>query len=170
MLSKRIDTESLNNSNSKISIKMCIQLSNISNKAMCRCLDCETSRFYFDKLQLIWKKINEASLDTFYLADFGKTQDHASPAYFMITKPLGLCCIFLFWGMSSTPSLPLPPGSLWTKVIVPVWVPSKGQIVKCNHFLNLKPFNYVQTNVLWLILKCYLQTIHLQIIYISNIL
>ena len=52
-----------------------------------------------------------------------------------------------FLGMLSTPSLPLLPGSLWPGVVIPVWVPSIGQIELFNHFLYLKPFNRVQTNV-----------------------
>ena len=32
------------------------------------------------------------------------------------------------------------------KVIVPVRIPSRDQIKICSHFLNLKPFNYVQRN------------------------
>ena len=50
------------------------------------------------------------------------------------------------WGMWSTPSLSLLSSSLL--MVVPVRVSSVGQIVLFNHllYLNLKPFNCVQTN------------------------
>ena len=38
------------------------------------------------------------------------------------------------------------PGPLWLRVVVLGRVPSMGQIELFNHFLYLKPFNYVQTN------------------------
>ena len=57
------------------------------------------------------------------------------------------------WGMWSTLSLPLLPGPLSPWVVVFVKVPSMGQIELFNHLLYLKPFNCVQTNEHWLILK-----------------
>ena len=75
------------------------------------------------------------------------------------------------------PLLPLLSGPLWLSVVVPVRVPSMGQIELFNHLLYLKPFkcvqtllilnsvnntwnDYVQTNELWFVGKYYLQTIH----------
>ena len=51
--------------------------------------------------------------------------------------------VLKFWGMWNIPLLPLFPGSLWHGMIIPVRVPSMGQIEIFDHFLNLKPFNYV---------------------------
>ena len=48
--------------------------------------------------------------------------------------------------MWSTPLLSLLPGSPSLGVVVSVKVPSMGQIEIFNHFLNLQPFNCVQTN------------------------
>ena len=50
----------------------------------------------------------------------------------------------LSWGILSTPSLPLFPGSLWPVVITSDWVPSMGQIEISNHFLDLKLSNCMQ--------------------------
>ena len=52
----------------------------------------------------------------------------------------------VLWGMWSIPSLLLLPHLLWPGVVVPVRVPSMGEIEIFNHFLYLKPFNEVQTN------------------------
>ena len=71
--------------------------------------------------------------------------------------------------MWSTLSLPLFLDLLSLGVVVPIRVPSMGHIEIDNHFLNLKPFGYVQTNGHWLVLKFYLQTIRLQILYIQFI-
>ena len=41
------------------------------------------------------------------------------------------------WGVQSTPSLPLLPGQLWPRVVVPDWVLSIGQIeLNCVLMLN----------------------------------
>ena len=53
------------------------------------------------------------------------------------------------WGMRSTHSLPLFQGPLWLGMVVP----SISQIVIFNHFPYLKPFNCVQRNEIWLVLK-----------------
>ena len=57
------------------------------------------------------------------------------------------------WGMWRTPSLLTLPGPLRPGVIVLVRISSLSQISICNHFINLKPSNCVQTNKLWLVLK-----------------
>ena len=47
-----------------------------------------------------------------------------------------------FWGMLSTPSLPLLPGSLWPGVVAPDWVLSMGQIeLNCVLMLNWIAWN-----------------------------
>ena len=46
----------------------------------------------------------------------------------------------------SIPSLPLHLALLCPRVVVPVKMPSIGQIKLFNHLLFLKPFNKVQTN------------------------
>ena len=56
------------------------------------------------------------------------------------------------WGMS-TPSLQSHPCPLGPRVVVPIRVLSMGQIETFTYLLYLKPFNYVQTNMLWLILE-----------------
>ena len=45
-------------------------------------------------------------------------------------------------GMWSTPSLPLLPGSLGSREVIPVRVMFTSQIELFNHFPYLKPFNY----------------------------
>ena len=49
------------------------------------------------------------------------------------------------WGMWSTPSLALLPGPTWHWVVIPVRVPSVGQIEQFNHLLYLKSSNCGQT-------------------------
>ena len=81
-----------------------------------------------------------------------------------------------FWRMRSAPLL-LLPGPLLSGVVVPVRVPTKGQIEIFDNFLYLKPFNCankwillnsiininnlnfncVQTNKLWLVLKRFVE-------------
>ena len=63
------------------------------------------------------------------------------------------------------PSLPSLPVPLRSGVMAPARVPSIAQIV-LDHLSYLKPFNCVQKNELGLVLKCYLQSTRLQIIYI----
>ena len=58
----------------------------------------------------------------------------------------GKAPVLELWGMWSTLSLPLLPGSLLPGVVVPVRVLSMGQIELFNHLLYLKPFNCVQAN------------------------
>ena len=53
--------------------------------------------------------------------------------------------------MWSGPSVPLLPDPHGPRVVVPVQVPSMGQIELFNYLLYLKPFNCVQTNDLWLV-------------------
>ena len=48
------------------------------------------------------------------------------------------------WGMWSTPSLPLLPGSLWPRLVVPFWVPSIGQIEQLNHLLTIIIITYLK--------------------------
>ena len=43
----------------------------------------------------------------------------------------------LFWRVWSTPSLALLPGPLSTRMVVPVWVPSLGQIDQFQNYLYL---------------------------------
>ena len=54
--------------------------------------------------------------------------------------------VLKLWGMWSTPLLPLTSGSLWSEVVIPVRVPSMGQMEISNHFLYLQSFKCVQTN------------------------
>ena len=54
------------------------------------------------------------------------------------------------WGIWDTPSMPLFPSQLWTRVVIPVRVQSMDQIELFNYLLDLKPFNCVQK---WLILN-----------------
>ena len=49
-------------------------------------------------------------------------------------------------GMWSSTLLLLLPGLLWPGTVVPVKVPSMGQIELFNHLQYLKPFKCVQTN------------------------
>ena len=63
------------------------------------------------------------------------------PAYNTKLQP-----VLMLWGMWSAFSLPLLPDPLWFKVVVPVRVPSMGQLELFHHLLYLKSFNYVQTN------------------------
>ena len=48
--------------------------------------------------------------------------------------------------MWSAHSLPLLVGPLRTRVVIPVKVPSMGQMEMFNRLQVLKPFNCVQTN------------------------
>ena len=41
------------------------------------------------------------------------------------------------WGLWSTPSLPLLSDPLWPKVVVPVTVPSVGQVELFNHLFRI---------------------------------
>ena len=58
----------------------------------------------------------------------------------------GGASILELWGMWNNPSLTLLPGPLWPIVLIPIKVPSMDQTELFNHLLNLKPFNWVQTN------------------------
>ena len=58
----------------------------------------------------------------------------------------GEASVLELWGMWSSPSLPLLPGPLWPRVVVPVRVLSMVQIELFNHLVYLKPFNCVQTS------------------------
>ena len=52
------------------------------------------------------------------------------------TKPsYGEALVLEFWGMWSTPSLPVTPCSLWPEKEIPVKIPSIGQIELFNHLL-----------------------------------
>ena len=74
-----------------------------------------------------------------------------SPGY--DTKPLdGEAPILELWEMWSTPSLPLFVRALWSRVVIPVWVPSMSQIEQivystwnqltvCKQIINVK-LNY----------------------------
>ena len=58
----------------------------------------------------------------------------------------GEASVLEHWWMWSTPSLPLLPGPLWLKMVIPVRAPSTGQIEIFNCLVYLKLFNCVQTN------------------------
>ena len=51
------------------------------------------------------------------------------------------------WGVWSTSSLPLLSGSLWSEVLVPFRIPSKGQIdlfINHSHLIGLCPHHQKQ--------------------------
>ena len=58
----------------------------------------------------------------------------------------GEALVLELWGMWTTFSLPLLPGSLLPRAVVSVCVPSMGQIEIFNHFLYLKQFNGLKRN------------------------
>ena len=58
----------------------------------------------------------------------------------------GEAAVLELWEMWSTPSLPLLPGPLLPRVVVPIRVPAMVQKEMFNHLLYLKPFNCVKIN------------------------
>ena len=58
--------------------------------------------------------------------------------------------ILELWIGGSTHLLPLLPGPLWFKLIVPIVFLLVSQIELCKHLLCLEPFNYVQIKLLML--------------------
>ena len=68
------------------------------------------------------------------------------------------------WGMWSTPSLPLLPGSLWPGMVVPVRIPFIDQIELCNHLLyHLTVCKQMSSGLFKNVTL--VETIHLKIIY-----
>ena len=72
--------------------------------------------------------------------------EQVSSVWHKISSDSEVPVIMELWRMWSTLSLPLLPGLLWPRVIVPVRVPSMGQIELFNHLTVSKQMTDVKLN------------------------